>query len=73
VLAGLLDDVGRAGNHWEGLGHPRLTLDVGLLRVRSTALVDNSLVRIIVASDDWYSLYTAGVLLWVGGCSVVRG
>jgi len=71
MLAGLLDDV-RAGDHWEGLWHPGLSLDIGLLRVRSATLVESRLVRIVAASD-WHRLYTTRILLRVGGCSVVLG
>jgi hypothetical protein len=63
-----MDDNRRARDHRDGLGHPGLTLDVGLLRVRSGALVE-CLVRIIAAPDDWE---TARVLLRVGGSTVVR-
>jgi len=73
MLTGLLDDVRGAGNHWEGLRHPSLSLDVGLLGIRSAALVEDSLVRIVGAPDHWQPLYTTGVLLRVGGRSVVWG
>ena len=73
MLAWLLDDVRGARDHREGLWHPRLRLDVVLLGVRSATLVDNSLVWIEGASDDWHALYTTRVLLWISGCSVVWG
>lgn len=73
VLAGLLLYDVRAGNHWEGLWHPRLSLDIGLLRVRPAALIENRLVRIVGAPGDWHRLYAPGILLWVGGCGLVRG
>lgn len=57
-----MNDDGRTGNHWNGLVHPRLSLDVGLLRIRSGVLVKVGLVRIIGVSDEWNSLYTVGVL-----------
>lgn len=72
MLVGLLDDV-LAGDHREGLGYPRLSLDVGLLGVGSAALVHDSLVRIIGASNDWQPLYTTRILLRKAGCSVIRG
>jgi hypothetical protein len=71
LLSGLLDDV-RTGDHWDGLCHPGLSLEVGLLRVRSGALVEGYLVGIVGASADWKSLYTTRVLLWEGGWTLVR-
>lgn len=71
MLAGLLYDV-RAGDHWEGLRHPGLRLEIVLLRVRSATLVDK-LVRIVAASGDWHRLSTTRILLRVGSCTVVRG
>jgi len=66
-----MDDERRAGGHWEGLRHPGLSLHVALLRERSGVLVEECLVRIIAAPDDWESLHTARVLMLVG-CTMVR-
>jgi hypothetical protein len=65
-MSGLLEDECRTRDHRDALGHPGLSLDVGLLRIRSGVLVEVCLVRIIVAPDNWESLYTARVLLRVG-------
>jgi hypothetical protein len=73
LLKGLLDKDRRAGGHWNGLRHPRLSLDVGLLRIRSGTLVEERLVLIIGASDEWHSLHAARVLLRVGGWTVEWG
>lgn len=72
-MGGLLEVDRLAGDQWDGLGHPRLSLDVGLLRVRSGALVEYCLVRIIGGSDVWESLYTPRVLLLVAAWTVVGG
>ena len=50
LLRGLVDYDRRAGGHWNGLAHPGLSLEVGLLGVRSGALVEEGLIRIVVAS-----------------------
>jgi len=67
TTGGLLDEDRGTGGHWDGLRHPGLRLDVGLLRVRSAALIDKCVVGIIGAPDKWDSLYVAGVLLRIAG------
>jgi hypothetical protein len=73
MLSRLLDDDRLAGDHWEGLRHPGLSLDVALLRVRSGVLVDECLVWIVAASGHWKSLDGTGrVLLGEGTWTLVR-
>jgi len=73
-VSGLLDDDRRSGGHWNALGHPGLSLDVGLLRVRSGALlVKEGLVRVIGGSDHWNSLYARRVLLRIAAWTVELG